>query len=100
MEVRKDGGTCAVSRTRAELVTRSDIPNPPKDWAEGCDDLVIGLPDHRIYYGRTWGLHEKFGGRNLIFQSPNLEMGSGISRQIWKWEIINLDEPDQNNGTR
>ncbi|GFX15416.1 hypothetical protein TNCV_3303451 [Trichonephila clavipes] len=32
--------------------------------------------------------------------SLNLEMGSGISRQIWKREIINLDDPDHDNGTK
>ncbi|GFX10975.1 hypothetical protein TNCV_512351 [Trichonephila clavipes] len=26
-------------------------------------------------------------------------MGSGICRYIWKWEIINPDDPDQDNGT-
>ncbi|GFW57945.1 hypothetical protein TNCV_1418921 [Trichonephila clavipes] len=26
--------------------------------------------------------------------------GSGISRQIWKWEIINPDDPDKYNRTK
>ncbi|GFU71972.1 hypothetical protein TNCV_2999551 [Trichonephila clavipes] len=27
-------------------------------------------------------------------------MGSGICRHIWKWEIVNPDDPDQDNGTK
>ncbi|GFT11392.1 hypothetical protein TNCV_1144581 [Trichonephila clavipes] len=27
-------------------------------------------------------------------------MGSGIRCHIWKWEIVNPDDPDQNNGTK
>ncbi|GFW12879.1 uncharacterized protein TNCV_3328121 [Trichonephila clavipes] len=36
----------------------------------------------------------------VIFWSPNLEIKSEISCQIWKWEIVNSDDPDQDNGTK
>ncbi|GFX99218.1 hypothetical protein TNCV_2493991 [Trichonephila clavipes] len=47
----------------------------------------------------------RYGGydsRLVTEWSPNLEMGSEMSHQmrngIWKWEIVNPVDPDQNNG--
>ncbi|GFV44959.1 hypothetical protein TNCV_615491 [Trichonephila clavipes] len=36
-------------------------------------------------------------GNGIWNESANLEMGFGMSQQIWKWEIVN---PDQDNGTK
>ncbi|GFU29753.1 hypothetical protein TNCV_4745781 [Trichonephila clavipes] len=46
--------------------------------------------------GYIFTLTLRFG----IQLSPNLEITSGISRQIWKWQIVNPDDPDQDNGTK
>ncbi|GFU35646.1 hypothetical protein TNCV_2099421 [Trichonephila clavipes] len=32
--------------------------------------------------------------------SQNLKMGSEISRQIRKWEIVSTDDQDEDNGTK
>ncbi|GFT10098.1 uncharacterized protein TNCV_1115391 [Trichonephila clavipes] len=43
--------------------------------------------------------HDGFRGPRFDYvrQSPNLEIGSRISRQTWKSEIVNPDDPDQDN---
>ncbi|GFQ67018.1 hypothetical protein TNCT_543631 [Trichonephila clavata] len=56
----------------------------------------------------SWGFRLQ-GGKDFssplsVQRSPNLEIGSEISLQIrdgiWKWEIVNPDDPDQDNGTK
>ncbi|GFT55536.1 hypothetical protein TNCV_3320511 [Trichonephila clavipes] len=43
-----------------------------------------------------WSI-EYVTGTLFTVSSPNLQMESGISYQIWKWEIVHPDDPDQEN---
>ncbi|GFX30022.1 hypothetical protein TNCV_2617331 [Trichonephila clavipes] len=71
-----------------------NVRTPPE-----CQSLVVHLSLPQTL-GRVDGGEDIPNGEditNFIFWSPNLEMGSGISRLIWEWEIMN---PDQDNGTK
>ncbi|GFW48385.1 hypothetical protein TNCV_1109481 [Trichonephila clavipes] len=59
----------------------------------------------RKYHVSNYHATEKF----LCMSMPSVvgvvrrqiwKLGSGISRQIWKWEIVDPDDPDQDNGTK
>ncbi|GFV44610.1 hypothetical protein TNCV_3365211 [Trichonephila clavipes] len=56
------------------------------------EHMQLAIPSQNLDLVAKSGISHKIW--NL---SPNLEIRSGFNQQIWKWEIINPDNSDQDN---
>ncbi|GFS66524.1 uncharacterized protein TNCV_3857341 [Trichonephila clavipes] len=82
----------------------------PKTTFLSIESMKIGVMDAVITFNdgaqSRIRVLEEIGIKpdHYMRKSPNLKMRSEISRQMWdkilKWEIVNSDHPDQDNGTK